>query len=297
MYGKRIGILIMKISTEINSSARFVGEEKAIEYIAKAGFDAFDFSMFAMCRYDWGKDIILPNTHELAGKNYLAFARKIKQVGLDNGIICNQSHAPFPSSNKDIRSFLKRAIECTAEAGGEICVIHPNNNGSPEQNAEMYFELLPFAKSCGVKIATENMWNWDSTLGHAVFAACATPESFNKHLDAVNDDFFVACLDIGHAEMKGMNTTSPEMIRALGTRLKALHIHDNDKLHDSHQIPFSMNIDFVAVVKALKEINYNGYFTLECGDYLNKFNEENVHLGLKDMANAVKKLSDMYEGL
>ena len=141
------------------------------------------------------------------------------------------------------------------------------------------------------------MWNWDSTLGHAVFAACATPESFNKHLDAVNDDFFVACLDIGHAEMKGMNTTSPEMIRALGTRLKALHIHDNDKLHDSHQIPFSMNIDFVAVVKALKEINYNGYFTLECGDYLNKFNEENVHLGLKDMANAVKKLSDMYEGL
>ena len=49
----------MKISTEINSTARYVGEEKAIEYIAAAGFDAWDFSMFAMCRYDWGKDIIL----------------------------------------------------------------------------------------------------------------------------------------------------------------------------------------------------------------------------------------------
>lgn len=287
----------MKISTEINSTARYVGEEKAIEYIAAAGFDAWDFSMFSMCRYDWGKDIILPNTHELAGENYLAFARRLKQVGLDNGIVCNQSHAPFPSSNKDIRSFLKRAIECTAEAGGEICVIHPNNNGSPEQNAEMYFELLPFAKSCGVKIATENMWNWDGSLGHAVVAACATPESFNEHLDAVNDDFFVACLDIGHAEMKGMNTTAPEMIRSLGNRLKALHIHDNDKFHDSHQIPFSMNIDFDAVVKALKEIDYNGYFTLECGEYLNKFDKDNVHLGLRDMANAVKKLSEMYENL
>jgi len=287
----------MKTSTEINSSARYVGEEKAIEYIAAAGFDAWDFSMFSMCRYDWGKDIVLPSSHELAGENYLAFARKLKQIGLDNGIVCNQSHAPFPTSNKDIRSFLKRAIECTAEAGGEICIIHPQNNGTPEQNAEMYFELLPFARSCGVKIATENMWNWDNSLGHAVFAACADPESFNAHLDAVNDDYFVACLDIGHAEMKGMNTTAPEMIRALGNRLKALHIHDNDKFHDSHQIPFSMNIDFDAVVKALKEINYNGYFTLECGEYLNNFNKDNVHLGLKDMANAVKKLSDMYEGL
>ena len=36
----------MRTSTEIGSSARLVGEEKAIEYIAKAGFDAWDFSMF-----------------------------------------------------------------------------------------------------------------------------------------------------------------------------------------------------------------------------------------------------------
>ena len=39
----------MKTSTEINSAAKFVGEEKAIELIAKAGFEAWDFSMFKMC--------------------------------------------------------------------------------------------------------------------------------------------------------------------------------------------------------------------------------------------------------
>ena len=44
---------MMKISTEIGSAAKIIGEEKAIEYIAKAGFDAWDFSMFEMCRYDW----------------------------------------------------------------------------------------------------------------------------------------------------------------------------------------------------------------------------------------------------
>ena len=40
----------MKISTEIFSASKIVGEEKAIELIAKAGFDAWDFSMFYMCR-------------------------------------------------------------------------------------------------------------------------------------------------------------------------------------------------------------------------------------------------------
>lgn len=42
----------MKISTEIASAAALVGEEKAVEYTAKAGFDAWDFSMFDMCKYD-----------------------------------------------------------------------------------------------------------------------------------------------------------------------------------------------------------------------------------------------------
>ena len=43
----------MKISTEIASASRLVGEEKAVELLAKAGFDAWDFSMFSMCRYNW----------------------------------------------------------------------------------------------------------------------------------------------------------------------------------------------------------------------------------------------------
>ena len=121
----------------------------------------------------------------------------------------------------------------------------------------MYFDLLPFAKECGVKIATENMWGWDKEKDQSSFAACATSASFNEHLDIVNDDFFVACLDIGHAEMRGSGEGATNMIRALETVCRQLHIHDNDCWHDSHQIPFSMSIDFDAVVKALKDINYS----------------------------------------
>lgn len=285
----------MKISTEIASAAKIVGEEKAVELIAKAGFDAWDFSMFDMCRYDWGNRCLLKNNHPLAGSDYLAFARRLKQTGLDNGIVCNQSHAPFPTCCAEIRSYYKRAIECTAEAGGNICIIHPDNNKGALENAEMYFGLLDFAKGCGVKIATENMWNWDDEKDQAAPAACSDPESFNAHLDAVNDDFFVACLDIGHAEMRGLNTTAVDMIKALGSRLQALHIHDNDMWHDSHQIPMSMNIDFVSVVKALKEIGYSGYFTLESDRYLSTRTPETVFEGIRELAASDKKLAEMFD--
>lgn len=285
----------MKISTEIASAAKIIGEEKAVEYFAKAGFDAWDFSMFAMCKYDWGKKALFETNHPLASNEYLAFARKLKQIGLDNGIVCNQSHAPFPSSVPEIRSYFKRAIECTAEAGGQICIIHPDNNKSAQENAEMYNELLPFAKDHGVKIATENMWNWDNEKDESSFAACSTSESFVEHIDVVNDDFLVACLDLGHAEMRGSGSGAPEMIRALGHRLQALHIHDNDKWHDSHQIPFSMSMDFDAIVKALKEINYQGYFTLEADRYLGVYHEGNIFDGIMNMAAAAKKLAAMFE--
>ena len=258
----------MKISTEIASAAKIVGEEKAVELIAKAGFDAWDFSMFDMCRYDWGNRCLLENNHPLAGSDYLAFARRLKQTGLDNGIVCNQSHAPFPTCCAEIRSYYKRAIECTAEAGGNICIIHPDNNKGALENAEMYFELLDFAKGCGVKIATENMWNWDDEKDQAAPAACSDPESFNAHLDAVNDEFFVACLDIGHACLTGNKIG--EFIRQLGDRLTALHIHDNDGLEDLHMVPYSYLyrdkrhvIDWEDIVCALGDIGFCGALSFE----------------------------------
>ena len=285
------------ISTEIASAAHHVGEEKAIEYVAKAGFDAWDFSMFSMLSYDWKTHQFSKSDHPLGGSNALAFARKLRQIGLDNGIVCNQSHAPFPCpvDLPMIREYLKRAIECTAEAGGKICIIHPDNNATPEANAEMYGELLPWARSCGVKIAAENMWNWDQEKDQAGFAACCNPESFLAHLHAVDDEFLVACLDIGHSEMKGLGTSAPQLIHALGNKLQALHLHDNDRWHDSHQIPFSMEIDFGQVVRALQEIGYQGDFTLECDQYLHDRTPETLLSGLQDMAAVARKLEKMFQ--
>ena len=226
---------MLKTSTEIASIAEIVGELKAVELVAKAGFDGYDLSLFEMARYD-GKQVVQKG-HPFQSREALQYVRQIKQVAMDNGLTCNQSHAPYPSYAPEIRDLLKTAIEFTAEAGGEICVIHPDNYKGAEENAEMFLELLPFAKSCGVKIATENMWNWSYEIGGVGPAACSDPQSFLAHLNAVNDPYFVACLDIGHAAMAGMNTSPAEMIHALGQHLQALHIHDNDCHGDHHHYP------------------------------------------------------------
>lgn len=287
----------MKISTEIGSAARICGEEQAVAQIAKAGFDAWDLSMFSMYSFDWKNGCRVFTGHPLEGREYLSFVRKLRRIGEDNGIVCNQSHAPFPVFLPGMVDCLKRAIECTAEAGGKICVIHPDNNRTAGENGQMYAELLPFAKAHGVKIAAENMWNWDSKADHALPAACSDPDSFLAHLLAVNDPDFCACLDLGHAEMRGLNTTAPEMILALGEHLQALHVHDNDRWHDSHQIPFSMNMDFSAVAGALRQIGYRGYVTLEADCYLKSVGTtpETLLSGLQNMAFAAKKLAKMIE--
>lgn len=287
----------MKISTEIASAARIVGMEKAVALCARAGFDAWDFSMYPMCSIDWNTMQPVKSDHPLSGKKYLAYARELKQIGLDNGIRCNQSHAPMPVYVPAVRSYLKRAIECTAEAGGEICVIHPDNYKSAEENGEMYLELLPFAKSCGVKIAAENMFNWNRETNTSAPAACSTGADFKKHMEAVNDPCFVACLDLGHAEMRGSGDGAVSMIRTLGHHLQALHIHDNDRMHDVHQIPFSMALDFPAMVKALKEIGYSGYFTLETKSFLAGYTPDNVLEGMIKLRQSARKLADLFERL
>ena len=272
----------MKLSTEIQSIARIVGMEKAVELCAAAGFDGWDFSMFDLYRKQWSPGA------------YLRFARELKRIGLDNGIVCNQSHAPHPVNISAVRDFLKCAIECTAEAGGKICVIHPGCDKTPEENAEMYAELLSVARGCGVKIATENMWNWDDEKDQSSFAACATGESFVRHIDLLHDPDLVACLDIGHAQMRGSGEGAVSMIRALGHRLQALHIHDNDCWHDCHQLPGSMDIDFAAVAVALKEVGYSGWFTLEAYRYLEAYTAENVLEGVKKLRESAARIEEAF---
>ncbi len=285
-----------KTSTEINSIARYVGEAKALELVAQAGFDCYDFSMHQMAKYDYSTSMVSRQYfHPLKDGNPRGFAKEIRRIGESLGIACNQSHAPYPIRCEEIRRILPLAIECTAIAGGDICVIHPNNNLSPLENAAIYKELLPVAKSFGIRIATENMWNWDGNKGHAVPAACSQPQNFLELLERVGDPDLVACLDIGHSQMKGLGTTPVEMIETLGQHIWALHLHDNDGLHDAHELPYTGVVDYEAVLKALAKVGYRGVLTLEAYGHLPKHSPHNIQRGVMEMGETARQLAKEFD--
>jgi sugar phosphate isomerase/epimerase len=158
--------------------------------------------------------------------------------------------------------------------GAKVCVVHPCNDYTAEENASLYRKLEPYAREAHVKIGVENMWNWNGKEGHACAAACSCHDDFRAHLSLLSQDVFVACLDIGHSEMKGLETSAPQMILALGDRLQAIHLHDNDRLNDSHALPYTMSIDFSAIIVALKKIGYQGDVTLEADSFIRKYPRE-----------------------
>ncbi len=283
----------MKLSTEIGSYSPLVGEHKAVELAAKAGFEAWDLSMHRMCRFNKKTQSIASFDHPFFAPDYLKFIRQLRHIGQEEGICCNQAHAPYPTPNPQIRSYLERALECAAEAGAKICVIHPGNRLTVQENAEFYQSLLPLAKSYGLKIAAENMWCWDQEADRSCFAACSTSESFLEHMCAVGDEDFVACLDIGHGEMEGSGSGAANMIRALGSHLQALHIHDNDRRRDRHWLPFTMKIDFEAVTQALREVGYRGDVTMEAGDYLAAQTVETLPEALAALRESTEKIRNM----
>ena len=284
----------MKLSTEIRSIARFVGEENAIRLLAEAGFEAWDFSLFDMAPYNYAEKRIVNGAHPLQSGDWRAFAKRLGEVGRECGIACNQSHAPFPTYCPDMLDYLLRSIECTALAGGKICVIHPDNYSGTEENAALYEKLLPFAKECGVKIATENTFRNDRENGRVLPCITSDHAGLSALLDRVNDPFLVACLDIGHAELCGLSTSACDMIRTLGADRRAcLHVHDNDKRHDSHVLPFTMDIEWEPIAAALAEIGYRGDVTLECGNYVKTFTADAAPECARSMASAAARLRDM----
>ena len=230
----------MEISTEIGSFRRYGTNREILRLLKDSGFTAYDFSMFRGTL----KDRLIDS------ENYREDAKALREYADSIGLRCNQAHAPFPTARKGNESYnesafpeIARAIEVSGILGAKVCVVHPCNDYTAEENASLYRRFEPYARRAGVKIGVENMWNWDDKAGHACAAACSSPDSYLAHLALLDEEVFTACLDIGHAEMAGLGTSAPEMIAALGRRLGAMHLHDNDKGSEVSESTLGVNVN------------------------------------------------------
>lgn len=242
------------------------GIHKTVDLLAEAGFDTIDFSF-----PDEGYRLLSME------KVYYTELRKYAE---SKGVYFNQSHAPTPSSFcdeaesekmfRDLVSVILRA----SYLGIKNIVVHPCQHlnyaqaGAPEQlfeyNMKFYRRLIPYCEEYGIRVAVENMWQYQGMVSHST---CSRPEEFIKYIDDLNSKFIVACLDLGHAML--VREQPDEFIRRLGNkRLKCMHVHDVDGTHDLHTLPFFGIIDWENIMKALAEIDYQGDLTFEADTFL-----------------------------
>lgn len=264
----------MKLVNLTDALAERFGDKEAVRITCEAGFDGIDFSMFRMNQDD--NDIL--NSADC--KNHVA---EMLNIAKSYGVTFEQAHAPFPSAKeKDVvytekmKDILKRSLEIAGALDAKICIVHPVqfSTNQFERNMELYHSLEPYAADYGVKIAVENMWGWDNVAERIVPNVCSVAEDFNRYVDALNPEHFTACLDLGHCGLVGDNAGN--MIRQMGSRLGALHIHDNNNIDDSHSLPYLGVMDWNDILRALGETDYQGNFTYEVGDFLRAFPDDVV---------------------
>lgn len=267
----------MLLSTQTQRLQNRFGYETAIKMLKKAGYDAFDMSLFRP----------LSDDDPLYKEDFREYAKKLRALSDGEGIVCNQAHAPFPSStpegDKDGEIFnsIVHAMEIASILGAENIVVHPkqhlpyraNEAELKRINMEFYKSLLPYCEKFDINIAVENMWQRNPVGGSIVNSTCARVEEFCDYIDTLDSKRIVACLDVGHVSLCGEDMSV--MIRGLGgRRLKALHVHDTDGVKDLHTLPFTSNSDFPLIMSLLAEIGYKGDLTFEADRFFANFPDE-----------------------
>ena len=261
----------MKLVTQTDRISQLFGEKTAVRIIKEAGFDALDCTMYNM------KNDSCP----FCTDSYREYANDLKKYADSLGIGFVQGHAPFPvfeaadpAYTARIAPRVIRSIEISGILGVKYLIVHPIAPTQKPADAELkefnlayYRSLLPYAKEYGVTICLENMWGWDAKRGYIIPNVCSYGRDLADYVDALDSEYFAACLDFGHSALVGEETA--DAILALGhDRLKAVHVHDNSCRGDDHTLPFYGKLNWNSITAALGKIKYTGSLTYEADNFI-----------------------------
>lgn len=201
------------------------------------------------------------------------FARE-KALAAAAGIEITQMHGPWQYPPRDVTEKdraermekMKRSIRACALLGCKNWVIHPimpyglsdlpagNAQKTWDLNMKFMCELLVTAKEYDVTICFENMPFLEFSL--------SKPERILEFVNTINDDHFKICLDTGHVAVFPELSIGEE-VRRLGSEIRVMHVHDNWGSLDLHLMPYFGVIDWKDFANALKDISFDGSFSLE----------------------------------
>lgn len=120
-------------------------------------------------------------------------------------------------------------------------------------------KMIPLAKELGVVIAIEEVWN----------KFLLTPHDMAKYIDEFKSPWVQGYCDVGNMVFYGY---PEEWIRVLGKRITRFHLKDFDRKTNKFVPLREGSIDWKEVRKAIGDIGYSGFLTVELGagdkDYL-----------------------------
>lgn len=120
----------------------------------------------------------------------------------------------------------------------------PNPN---EIGEKRFSKILQVSEQYKVNLALENVR--DTAHNDYMYERFSSP-------------YLKMCFDFGHINCFTKNTYEFDFSK-YRNYLYCCHIHDNDSTFDSHQLPFTGNVDYKYLVSKLKQIGYLGPLTSE----------------------------------
>jgi len=235
----------------------------AIVLAKKAGFDGIELSLNESG--ELGLDA--------GDKEILAVRSRLEDAGLEIAGLATGLYWSYAMTSEDsgMRSkavdVCKKQLEVAAALGVDAILVIPGAVGvdfipgaevvpydkAYDRALEAIGSLVPHAESAGVSIAIENVWN----------KFLLSPLELRTFIDAHGSRYVGSYFDVGNVVHSGY----PEhWIRILGDRIKKVHFKDYRRqaggLHGFVDL-LAGDVDYPAVVSALKEIGYDNYVTAE----------------------------------
>ncbi len=267
----------MRISTNTAScmvsrgKSGLIQDAEALALLKNAGFDTVDLS-FVFQAYP---EFILhgPDWEE-----------KVEALGLAAqrlGVTFNQCHFPYIEMRKPIfreNGYAEMFAEATRRAYWAASILHipcgvvhpqtyPHLNHERraclEENRRWLDPYIELGVKLGVATAIENM---PPLLDKSYpMRYCMHYDDLIELVDSFQDPQNVGiCWDTGHGNLARLDQA--RALRAVGSRLIALHINDNHgQDRDEHLLPYLGTNDWDAILRTLIEIGYKGDLTYEVG--------------------------------
>ena len=302
----------MKVSVANGWNLIHLGVEKGTKLMADAGFEAVDFSL-TQNTTPWEEGCLTDVSHG----DFAAHFKRVAKIVRDHGVELYQSHASYCKLNcldPEKYSLVQRQTIRGIYASGHMeCphivahpVVHPDfHNGQNSErclrtNLDYFSAFVPALKDTGVTMCIENLFWGDTGVEPNIPNACSSAEQLIGLIDTLNDlhgPHFAACLDTGHAVIGGNDPA--EMLRALGKRVRVLHIQDNGGCFDDHLVPGRGVIDWRKFLAAMKDVGYGGTFNFEV-DYYGDYNKdiyggEVLHAATKRLYEIGRSMADIAE--